>query len=80
MYKIDYFFDRFLMHIRKVQDNMVLLEKNKDKLPFKIQKFSLFRRSLYHDLTKFSKKNIEYYSNFHKYSFCKKNRFKTTLT
>lgn len=28
-----YFIDRLIKHIRRVQDNMILLEKNRKKLP-----------------------------------------------
>ena len=48
--------DYRLKHIRLVQDNMLLLEKNLHKLPFKIKDFELMRRGMHHDLDKFSDK------------------------
>ena len=68
--KVNYFIDRTIRHIRKVQDNMIYLEKNRQLLPFKIKQFDLLRRGLKHDTSKFSKKLIngyiirtEYYHN-----------------
>lgn len=48
------FINRFLTHIRKVQDYMIFLENNRDKLPFPIKEWELFRRGMQHDLKKFS--------------------------
>jgi hypothetical protein len=53
------FIDRQIKHIRLVQDYMLLLEMNLDKLPFKIDQFLIIERSFYHDLTKF-KQNFIY--------------------
>ena len=52
-------------HIRKMQDNMILLENNLDKLPFKLKPFDLIRRCIYHDLDKFRKSMIDYYYGFY---------------
>jgi len=71
MKKPEYIFiDRQIEHIRKVQDYMIILEKNRNKLPFKIKPFILLRRAMKHDLSKFSIKLIrnfiriaEYFEN-----------------
>lgn len=49
---------------------MIFLEKNFEKLPFKLKNFELLRRGMYHDLDKFSDdlihdylKITEYYKN-----------------
>lgn len=47
------FIDRQFKHIRLVQDNMILLEKNRDKLPFKVEEWELIRSCLGHDSDKF---------------------------
>lgn len=47
------FIDRQFKHIRLFQDNMILLEKNLDKLPFKIDEWELIRASVNHDSDKF---------------------------
>ena len=44
------FIDRQIEHLRKAQDNMILLEKNLDKLPFKTKDFEILRRGMQHDL------------------------------
>ena len=41
-------------HIRRVQDNMILLEENRERLPFEIKKWRLLQRIINHDATKFS--------------------------
>lgn len=48
------FIDKFIAHIRKVQDYMIFLENNRDKLPFLIKEWELIRRGMQHDLKKFS--------------------------
>lgn len=53
------FIDRTIQHIRKVQDNMILLEKNRQRLPFKVKKWELAHRGLLHDNTKFSKELVD---------------------
>ena len=65
----NYFIDRNVMHIRRVQDNMILLEKNRDKLPFKIKQFELLRRGMYHDLSKFSRNFIKAYIDSSRYYY-----------
>ena len=47
------FIDRQFKHIRFVQDNMILLEKNLDKLPFKVDEWELIRACIDHDSDKF---------------------------
>ena len=54
-------------HIREMQDNMILLENNLDKLPFKLKSYDLIRRCIYHDLDKFKKDKIDAYYNFYYY-------------
>ena len=72
---MNFFIDRNIMHIRKVQDNMILLEKNREKLPFKIKEFELLRRGLKHDLSKFSKKLIKTYVESSNYYYNKEKGF-----
>ncbi len=55
------FIDRTIQHIRRVQDNMALLEKNRGKLPFQVDKWRLMQRSCHHDTTKFSNQLVEGY-------------------
>ncbi len=62
--------NRQMTHIRLVQDYMIILEENKEKLPFKIEDFELIRRAMLHDYTKFSNEQIngfikiaQYYEN-----------------
>lgn len=64
------FIIRQIEHIRQVQDNMILLEVNSDKLPFKVNNWELLQRGMQHDLDKFSDllannfcKIEEYYDN-----------------
>ncbi len=66
---VNFFIDRTVMHMRRVQDNMILLEKNRDKLPFKIKQFQLLRRGMHHDLSKFSDSFAEGYIYLTKYYF-----------
>lgn len=46
-------------HIRRVQDNMILLEQNREKLPFEIEKWRLLQRIINHDATKFSSQLVD---------------------
>ena len=48
-----------------MQDNMILLENNLDKLPFKLKPYDLIRRCIYHDLDKFKKDMIDAYYIFY---------------
>lgn len=48
------FIERQLNHIRMVQENMILLELNMDKLPFNIPEWEIIYRSMFHDIDKFS--------------------------
>ena len=73
MYNLNKFIDRQIAYIIRVKDNMILLEKNRHLLPFKIPQFDLLRRGLKHDLSKFSKNSInayiiagEYYYNINR--------------
>ncbi len=45
--------NRIIFHMRKVQDNMLLLEYNREQLPFNIREFELLRRAVKHDTSKF---------------------------
>lgn len=55
------FIEGFINHIRKVQDYMIFLENNRDKLPFRIKEWTLIRRGMQHDLKKISNGFIENY-------------------
>ncbi|MDR1499042.1 MAG: DUF5662 family protein [Rickettsiales bacterium] len=65
--------DRFFCHIRLVQDNMVLLENNLSKLPFKIGNYEVIRRSFEHDLDKVRPDLVNTYVEINKYHYNKKN-------
>ena len=52
-------------HIRQVQDNMMLLENNLDKLPLKLNQYDLVRRCIYHDSDKFRKNMVDNYYKFY---------------
>lgn len=67
------FIDRQIEHLRKVQDNMILLEKNLDKLPFKIKDFEILRRGMQHDLDKFSDSAAPRYLRIEEYKYNEKN-------
>ena len=71
--KVNYFIDRTIKHIRKVQDNMIYLEKNRSILPFKIREFELLRRGLKHDCSKFSRELINGYIIRTEYYYNKEN-------
>jgi peptidase E len=47
------FIARQIEHVRIVQDAMILLEANIDKLPFEIKNWQLLQRAMCHDLDKF---------------------------
>lgn len=66
------FVERFLLHMRSVQDNMINLENNRSKLPFKIHKNYLIHRSMKHDIDKFSANMVNNYFAlfFKKYYKC----------
>ena len=59
------FLEHIFNHLRMMQDNMILLENNLDKLPFKLKPYDLIRRCIYHDLDKFKKTNIDNYYRFY---------------
>ncbi|HSQ97364.1 MAG TPA: DUF5662 family protein [Rickettsiales bacterium] len=73
----NHFIDRTIYHIRLVQNNMILLEKNRDKLPFDIPEWEILRRSLKHDFSKFSSELIEGYLVVDEYYKCKRNNLST---
>ncbi|MDR1498684.1 MAG: DUF5662 family protein [Rickettsiales bacterium] len=66
------FIKRQLMHMRHVQNNMFLLEKNLDKLSFRIKNFELMKRAMFHDLDKLTNKIEENYDVF-RYKFYERN-------
>ncbi len=72
-YNKEEFIKRTIKHIRRVQDNMILLELNKDKLPFKIKEFDLLRLSLKHDIDKFSENIIYDELKITEYWYCFRN-------
>jgi len=56
----EHFILRLLNHIKKVQNNMILLSKNLENLPFEIKnKQILINRAIIHDEDKFSDKLIK---------------------
>jgi hypothetical protein len=59
-------------HMRLVQDNMFLLDLNRDKLPFEVKRFELVGRGLTHDLDKITKKPDRHFELF-KYKLNEKN-------
>lgn len=62
------FIDRFMKHIRLVQDNMILLECNFSKIDFiNIEQFDLIKRSMEHDLDKVQENLIENYISIKEY-------------
>ena len=66
--KENIFINRFLRHTRAVQDNMIFLEKNKDKLDFlDLDDFILFKRGLRHDIDKLENDLIEHYITLAEY-------------
>lgn len=67
------FIDRQVEHLRRVQDNMILLEKNLDKLPFMIKDFEILRRGMQHDLDKFSDNAGPGYIRIEEYKYNEKN-------
>ena len=56
--KKDTFLDKYLNNIRKFQDYVVKIEKNMDKLPFKINKWFLTRQAINYNIDDFSDGNI----------------------
>jgi hypothetical protein len=69
--KSDYI-ERQLMHVRYVQDNMFLLEKNLDKLPFKVKDFELIKKGMLHDIDKLTDRVEDHFTVF-RYGFYKRN-------
>lgn len=73
------FLNRFIYHIRTVQDNMIMLENNLSKLPFKINDFKLLKRSMSHDLDKIQSDLIDTYLNISKYHYNKNNNIENNI-
>jgi len=68
------FIKRQMEHLRLVQDLMILLEINKDKLPFEIEKnWELLNRGMKHDLDKFREYNANKYTKIEEYYSNKRN-------
>lgn len=61
------FIERQIRHLRFVHNSMILLELNKDKLPFEIDDWKILRRAMLHDLDKFSDELVNGYYNLKKY-------------
>lgn len=67
------FINRFLMHVRKLQDNMIYLEKRLDIYDFlDIKDFELIDRSMKHDLDKLENNLIQHYLKINNYYYCKR--------
>lgn len=52
---------------------MILLEKNLDKLPFKMKDFEILRRAMQHDLDKFSDNLVSGYLRIEEYKYNERN-------
>jgi hypothetical protein len=68
------FISRIIAHMRRFQDNMIILEINKDKLPFSISDFTLLRESFNHDIDKIKKNTIENQLKITNYWYCYRNK------
>lgn len=68
-----------LPHIRKVQDYMVLLELNRNDLPFYIQEWELLYRGMKHDVDKLSPKNAGIFLDAERYFYDEENNIKNDL-
>ena len=66
-------------HIREMQDNIILLENNLDKLPFKLKPYDLIRRCIYHDLDKFKKDMLDGYYTFYNCKYIEKTELPTSV-
>lgn len=74
-----WFIERTVKHIRRVQDNMILLAKNIDKLPFDIRWNELIERSMCHDLSKFSNDLFYGFVRLSELQRANKGKFDTSL-
>lgn len=61
------FIYRLMLHIRRVQDNMIKLELNRDKIPLPLKKGELLHRGLKHDISKTSPECLEGYIACHEF-------------
>jgi hypothetical protein len=57
------------MHIRRVQDNMLLLENNLNRLPFRVRNFELAKRGMLHDSDKVTFRIKNYFEIFKHFKF-----------
>lgn len=69
----------YIPHIRKVQDYMILLELNRNELPFYIPEWELVYRGMHHDVDKFSPNLADNFFNIEKYQYDKKHNIKNNL-
>ena len=67
------FIKRQIEHVRLVQDNMILLEINKDKLPFHIDDWKLLQRGMQHDMDKFQDNLVNDFAKIEEYHSNKRN-------
>lgn len=74
-----YFIDRTIKHMRLVQDNLILLEKNKELLPFRVKPFELLKRSFKHDIGKFHPELVVAYQKIAEYQYNNINVFPDEL-
>ncbi|MBR2141524.1 MAG: hypothetical protein IJ853_04160 [Rickettsiales bacterium] len=75
------FTDYFLSHTRMVQDGMMILENNIDKLEeiINVKDFDLFKRSMAHDTDKLTKGLIENYIKISEYHYNKRNNLPNNI-
>lgn len=67
------FLNRYVFHIRTVQNNMILLENNLSKLNLNIKSYELFERSFFHDTDKLQPNMICSYFKISEYYYKKNN-------
>lgn len=79
-YKYNWIAKRQFPHIRKVQDYMLLLETNRDKLPFYIDEWALLNRSLEHDIDKFKPPMADGYVFLEEWYYNEKHKIKNKLS
>lgn len=73
------FLDRYLFHIKTVQDGMIMLENNLLKLNLDIDDFELFKRAMFHDVDKLQPNLIGAYIEASKYHYNKKNNINYSI-
>lgn len=76
----EHFVNRLIKHIRRVQDNMLLLEFNRNGLPFDIEEWELTRRGMQHDLSKFNEELVEGFIKCDIFHRANKSKTKTDIT